>query len=136
MSMVAQKKPATMYRLRVDNPNWLLDCCRSIKQGAHKDYIPGVMNLKDLHCTMNYDPDPTDLEWGIEWDEYFDGRHPGIQVSTLCIGKKGGAFLVDLPDSLKPFYMLNDISNPHLSIWVNTPFEQKYSGAHAEENQV
>ena len=66
---------------------------------------------------MNYDPDSTDLEWGIEWDEYFDGRHPSIQVSTLCIGKEGGAFLVDLPTS-----------NPHVSMWVNTPFEQKDLG--------
>ena len=48
-----------------------------MRQDYNQDDMPGMLHLKDFHCTMNYDPDSTELEWGIEWEEYFDGRHPG-----------------------------------------------------------
>ena len=63
------------------------------------------MNLEDVHCTMNYDP------------QISSGALSGM--STL---------MVDTPDSLKPVHMLEDISNPHVSMWVNTLLEQKDLG--------
>ncbi|XP_055368609.1 uncharacterized protein LOC129604800 [Betta splendens] len=86
------------------------------------------------HCTMLYDNNQSQEEYGKCWDELINNTTTAIQYDYIIIGPQGAAAIVKLPERLQGWFQVSG-SAPHITLLIAEGHESHELGPMIREAQ-
>ncbi|KAK3525132.1 hypothetical protein QTP86_017594 [Hemibagrus guttatus] len=79
------------------------------------------------HCTIKYDEEGRDEDYGSLWEEQQEGQTYNVKVTNIIIGQQGIAAGVELPSRVEDWYQTVEAA-PHITLMIGQEFESKDIG--------
>ncbi|KAK3511759.1 hypothetical protein QTP70_021782 [Hemibagrus guttatus] len=76
------------------------------------------------HCTIKYDEEGHDKEYGSLWEEQQEGQTYNVKVTNIIIGQQGIAAGVELPNRVEDWYQILEAAL-HITLMIGQGFESK-----------